>query len=253
MRRLFLLPTGMANLLSLIMKLAVPVFLSPSLWMKQLAIRLSCQRPQPSRWLSRREGGTKARYASFTLILLLTGCASAPSTSQPQPVARPAIFDSSASAQNPFVLIGRISVKLDGKRSSANIRWTHSAETDEILLLGPLGQTVARIHNDELEFILDTAEKRYTAQSTEELTQQVLGWRLPMAGLRYWVLALPEPKSKVSIKRNENGQISILQQDGWNIHYTRYAAQTPDSLPLRISLQREEMELQLLIDEWEIP
>jgi hypothetical protein len=34
--------------------------ISPSFWMKQLAIRLSCQIPQPIRWLSRKRArGTK--------------------------------------------------------------------------------------------------------------------------------------------------------------------------------------------------
>jgi outer membrane lipoprotein LolB len=179
------------------------------------------------------------------LLLLLAGCASAPPVSQP--VTRP-----SSAEQKPFVLNGRIAIKHDGDRSSANIRWAHRREDDDILLLAPLGQTVAHIHSDVQGAVLDTADKHYTAQDPEELTQQVLGWHLPLAGLRYWVLALPAPKSKSSIEHVANGQVSILQQDGWKILYTRYAAQTPDSLPLRISLQREGMELQLVVDEWEI-
>jgi outer membrane lipoprotein LolB len=154
--------------------------------------------------------------------------------------------------QKSFVLNGRIAIRHDGDRSSANIRWTHRAENDDILLLAPFGQTVAHIHSDAQEVVLDTADKHYTAQNTEELTQQVLGWHLPLAGLRYWVLALAAPESKASIEHDANGQVSIMQQDDWKISYTRYAAQTPDSLPLRINLQHEGLELQLLIDEWEI-
>lgn len=179
------------------------------------------------------------------LLLLLAGCTSVPPV--PQPLTRPA-----GAAQKPFVLNGRIAIRHDGDRSSANIRWTHRAEDDEILLLAPFGQTMARIHSDAQEVVLDTADKHYTAQDTEKLTQQVLGWNLPLAGLRYWVLALPAPESEAAVEHDANGQISTLKQDGWEIHYTRYAAQTPDSLPLRMSLRREGMELQLLIDEWEI-
>jgi len=179
------------------------------------------------------------------LSLLLTGCASVPPATQS--VVRP-----DEAEQKPFVLNGRIAVKHDGERSSANIRWTHHAEDEDILLMTPLGQTVARIHSNLQEVVLDTANEHYTAHDTEELTQQVLGWHLPLAGLRYWVLALPAPESKADIGKDANGQVSIMQQDGWKISYTRYASQTPESLPLRISLQREGMELQLLIDEWEI-
>jgi outer membrane lipoprotein LolB len=177
--------------------------------------------------------------------LLLAGCVSAPPT--PQPVVRPAEAE-----QKPFVLNGRISIQHDGDRSSANIRWAHRAEDDDILLLTPLGQTVAHIHSDVREAVLDTADKHYTAQDTEKLTQQVLGWHLPLAGLRYWVLALPAPESKARTEHDTNGQVSVMRQDDWKISYSRYAAQTSDSLPLRMSLQRDGMELQLLIDEWEI-
>lgn len=128
----------------------------------------------------------------------------------------------------------------------------HHAEADEILLLAPLGQTVARIHSEVKSAVLDMPFKHYVAQDADELTQQVLGWRLPLSGLRYWVLALPAPKSAFDIERDANGQVMRLSQDGWLIRYTRYAAQTSDSLPLRIALQRDGLEIQLLIDEWEI-
>jgi len=44
-------PTNRHSLL-LMFKVAMPVSLTPTLWMEQLAIRLGCKEPQPSRWLS---------------------------------------------------------------------------------------------------------------------------------------------------------------------------------------------------------
>lgn len=178
-------------------------------------------------------------------LLLLAGCASSPPVLQP--VTRPMQAE-----HVPFVLSGRIAVNHDGDRSLSGIRWMHRTEADEILLLAPLGQTVARIRSDMQGAALDMPFKHYAAQDTDELTQQVLGWRLPLSGLRYWVLALPAPKGVFDIEHDGNGQVSLLSQDGWVIRYTRYAAQTPDSLPLRLALQRDGLEIQLLIDEWEI-
>lgn len=179
------------------------------------------------------------------MALLLAGCAVAPP--RPQPMVRPVHVEQAA-----FALNGRIAVKHDGERSSSSMRWTHQPAEDEILLFAPLGQTVARIRRDAQGVVLDTADKHYNSQDTEELTQRALGWHLPLDGLQYWVLALPAPGSKAGIERDANGQVSRMRQDGWEIRYTRYAAPAPDSLPLRMNLQREEMELQLLIDEWEI-
>jgi outer membrane lipoprotein LolB len=185
------------------------------------------------------------RWAFLLFTLLLAGCASAPPVSQP--LTRP-----TGAEQQPFALHGRISVKYDGERTSAAVRWTHHGAEDEILLLAPLGQTVASIRRDAQGVVLDTSEKSYSAHDVGELTQQVLGWRLPLDALRYWVLALAAADSEAEIEHDANGQVSVMHQDGWEIRYARYAAQTPDSLPLRMILQREGMEIQLLIDEWEI-
>ncbi|RFC36941.1 MAG: outer membrane lipoprotein LolB [Candidatus Nitrotoga sp. LAW] len=128
----------------------------------------------------------------------------------------------------------------------------HYAGADEILLLAPFGQTVARIRSDMRGAVLNMPFKHYAAKDVDELTQQVLGWHLPLSGLRYWVLALPAPRGAFNIEHDTNGQVMLLSQDNWTIRYTRYAAQTLDSLPLRLVLQRDGLEIQLLIDEWEI-
>ncbi len=179
-------------------------------------------------------------------IFFLFACAHTPPASQI--VTRPAQAELS-----PFVISGRISIKHNGQRTSATMRWTHHVEADEILLFAPLGQTVARIHRDNQGVTLDTSDKHYTAQSAEELTQQVLGWSMPLSGLQYWVLAMPAPLGEYNIERDANSQITALQQDGWAVSYTRYATSAQDSLPLRLALQRADLEIRLLIDQWEMP
>jgi outer membrane lipoprotein LolB len=180
------------------------------------------------------------RFSLPLLLLLLTGCATAPVVVQ-----RPAQADA------PFAFNGRIAFKQGDKRDNAGVRWVHSSREDEILLLAPLGQTMARIHRDAQEVTLDASGKHYTDHDMESLMQQVLGWNLPLSGLCYWVTALPVPGDEFSIERDANGQVSALHQQGWEIGYTRYAAAMPDALPLRLNLKREGVEVLLLIDEWE--
>lgn len=180
------------------------------------------------------------RRSLLLLAALLSGCASAPVAVQ-----RPLQADA------PFTFNGRVAVKQGELHDSAGLRWVHRAAEDEILLLAPLGQTVARIHRDASEATLDASGKHYTAQDMETLMQQVLGWQLPLSGLRYWVTAMPAPNSESSIELDANGQVGLLRQQGWEISYSRYAALTADALPLRLKLQREGAEVLLLIDEWE--
>ena len=180
------------------------------------------------------------------MLVLLSACATTPPAVKP--ALRPAYPE-----QLSFVIAGRIAVKHQAERSSATVRWKHSFEADEILLFAPLGKVMARINRDHQGLVLDTPDKHYTAQNAEELTQQALGWQLPLSGLNYWVLAMPKPNSVFDVERDANGQITLLRQDGWTIGYTRYQTVAPDSLPLRLNMQRDDLEIKLLIDEWEMP
>jgi outer membrane lipoprotein LolB len=182
------------------------------------------------------------RWLGLVVLLSLTGCAG---NALVKTVQRPPQPDA------PFAFNGRVAIKHDGERSSAGLRWVHSLNEDEILLLAPLGQTAARIHRDVQGVTLDEAGKHHFAQDAEALTHQVLGWELPLSGMRYWVTALPANGSAADIQRNANGQAAVLRQDGWEIHYSRYATEAADSLPLRLVLRREQLEIMVLIDEWE--
>lgn len=182
------------------------------------------------------------RWLSILLTCMLCGCTSL----APPQVARPAQAEYAA-----FALNGRISASNQGERHSAGLRWTHKAESDEILLLSPLGQTVARVYRDALNATLDEGSKHYLAANVELLMQQALGWHLPMNGLHHWVLGMAAPQGTAQVERNSNGQIAILFQDGWEVRYLRYAGDKPDSLPARLQLRRESLQVQLLIDEWE--
>jgi outer membrane lipoprotein LolB len=177
-------------------------------------------------------------------MLALGACATTPGVAVVQRPAQAELV--------PFAFNGRVATKHNGERTSAGVRWTHRGAEDEILLLAPLGQTVARIYSDAQGVLLEASGKKYFELDAETLTERVLGWHLPLSGMRYWVLALPAAGTEAAIERAENGQVKVLRQHGWEINYTRYAADTPDSLPLRMTLQRDGMEMQLLIDEWEI-
>lgn len=182
----------------------------------------------------------------FVLVWLgfLSGCALLPPA--PAPVSRPAQLESA-----PFALNGRISINHQGKRHSAGLRWTHRAQSDEILLLAPLGQIAARVYRDAQNATLDDGAKHYQADDAETLMEQVLGWYLPLSGLHQWVLGLPAADSPAQIERDDNAQITVLHQDGWEVRYLRYADTRPYSLPSRLQLSREDLQMLLLIDEWE--
>jgi outer membrane lipoprotein LolB len=202
------------------------------------------------------------RLVLFALAML-GGCAMSPP--RPVSVARPADAVSA-----PFALNGRVSIKQLEERHSAGLHWKHQAQSDEILLLTPLGQTAARVYRDDGHATLDEGGKHYQDVDVESLMQQVLGWHLPLGGLHYWVLGKADPAVPAQIERDGNGRISVLRQDGWEVRFLHYADREPadiarcgqspgcagddqgaNSLPTRLQLSHEDMQVQLLIDEWD--
>lgn len=172
-------------------------------------------------------------------VLLLGGCATDKARLAQLPEGAPA-----------FALDGRIAVKYDSQHSSGGFHWLHQADSDDIVMLAPLGITVAHVRQDANGALLETSGRQYVAENSDELMQRTLGWHLPLRGMPYWVRARPVPGEPASIERDAQGQISQLRQDGWDIHYTAYAAAARDSLPLRMIMQREKVQIRLLIDEW---
>lgn len=184
------------------------------------------------------------RWLVFLGLSMLSGCALL--SPPPAPAARPAQLETA-----PFAMNGRISINHYGERRSAGLHWTHREQSDEVLLLTPLGQTAVRVYRDENNATLDDGDKHYQADNADALMEKVLGWHLPLRGLHQWVLGLPDTGSPVQIKRDSEGRISELLQDGWEVRYLRYADSRADSLPTRLQLSLEHLKVQLLIDEWQ--
>lgn len=184
------------------------------------------------------------RSIFLLLVVGLAGCAQLPSSPQSAAVTR-------AVGQS-FVLNGRMAVQHHGERTSVNLRWVHQADGDDILLMAPLGLTVAHIQRNAQGVVLEAGDKRYQETDTERLMDKVIGWHLPLDEFYAWVMARPYPATPFEIGRNEFQQIDWLRQDGWAIRYQRFLGAEPDSLPQKMWMKHDDMDLQLVVDEWEM-
>ena len=152
-----------------------------------------------------------------------------------------------------FELSARLAARYGAESFSGNLAWRHAERNDEMLITTPLGQGVARIVREGDTVILTTAEpKEYRASDAESLTEQVLGFRLPLAGLADWVRARPSanasPSGDASFKadRSPDGRLQKLEQSGWTIEYQAYDGERPT----RLRLLYPGIELRLAISAW---
>lgn len=145
-----------------------------------------------------------------------------------------------------FEFNGRIAVRYRDDASSGNVSWRHRAAGDEILLTSPLGQGVARIVREGGKVTLTAQDgKSHTAEDAEALTESVLGFRLPLAGLADWVRGRPS-QGEAQVNRDASGRVSRLVQSGWDIEYLEYAG----GLPSRMKLLYPGLDIRLAITEW---
>lgn len=149
-----------------------------------------------------------------------------------------------------FELAGRIATRYREEAASGNVAWRHSRESDEMLITSPVGSSVARVVRTGSEVVLTAADQReYRANDAETLTEQVLGFRLPLAGLTDWVRGRSIEGSAAAVVRDKDGRIASLEQNGWRVEYQEFRS---DGLPVRMKLTYPGIELRLAIHEWKI-
>lgn len=179
--------------------------------------------------------------AALMLALALGGCATSPPP--PGGIDAPVPLN--------WTLAGRLGIQTDEQSLSGHIQWRHDAETDEVLMTSPLGQGVARIVRTAEAVTLEVPNQPARhASDTEELTRAVLGYRLPLSGLSWWVLARPAPGRAYRASYDDAGRLAQLEQDGWVIDYLQYAAAAP-LRPRKLVVAREGLQIRLVADRWQ--
>ena len=145
-----------------------------------------------------------------------------------------------------FELSGRVAVSNAKDSGSARIFWRHSSDADEMLVTSPVGQTIARIRREDGVYRLETGDrKEYQAADAESLTEQALGWRLPLSGLSDWVQGRASPERPAQVTGSAGEGLEI-RQDGWRVSYQEFR----EDKPSRMRLSREGIEIRLVVDQW---
>jgi len=178
------------------------------------------------------------KVAVAAALFALAGCALMPPA--------PPVVGAKPVTVKVFQITGRISVIQDGAGFFGGLHWRHRPSRDVILLFTPLGQGVARLTRDPTGVTLTTADQRYVARDPAQLTEKVLGWRLPLGGLPYWILGFPAPGGGGIVTAGR------LVQDGWRIEWDDYRAVDGFRLPGEVTLQQGKLRVKLVIDRWRI-
>jgi outer membrane lipoprotein LolB len=182
------------------------------------------------------------RAALLCVCLFAVGCASI----EEQPATAGPVLVGDA-----FYLSARVSVKYGTEAVSGRITWQHDATGDDLLFSSPLGQGVAHIvWRDAVATLTTSDQKHYQASDVETLTEQVMGWRLPLAGLPDWVRGRAAAGTPAQTQTDGSQRLKQLRQSGWLVEFLDYASE--NGLPSRLRMSRQDMDLRLVIDQWRL-
>jgi outer membrane lipoprotein LolB len=135
--------------------------------------------------------------------------------------------------------------------TKADLRWQQNADGSfELRIAGPFGIGATTISGTERQVQVRTRSGTYQSSDPEQWIADKMGWTLPLAGLRHWVLGLPSPHSEARLDLNLEGQVTTLQQDGWTLVYSEYQRSGGYELPRKFEVSNTDVRLKVVVDSW---
>ncbi|WOX04894.1 lipoprotein insertase outer membrane protein LolB [Microbulbifer pacificus] len=197
-------------------------------------------------------------YAQKLLAALLLLTVAACSSQKPQPQQSPAqtAQAQSAAALQRWEVTGKLGVRSPKENGSANLIWQQASGNYRIHLSGPLGAGATMISGSPTGVSLQRGnDPAVFASNPAQLTEEIMGWPLPVSEMFYWVRGLVAPGAVSGEQRNTQGQLQRLQQAGWQLEFSGYQAVGPYQLPTRIKAATHQeagpVSVTMVIKEWE--
>ena len=150
-------------------------------------------------------------------------------------------------------LQGKIGVRTPQESKSAYLDWKNNGRNYQISLHGVFGLGRVKISKHD-EFVeLRANRETYKDENARDLIYQITGLDLPIEGLQYWIKGQTDPRSPVINQTLDEQDKHLLQleQNGWQIEYSRYSPHKNLVLPRKLIAARDDLVLTLVIKKWE--
>jgi len=146
---------------------------------------------------------------------------------------------------------GKLGLHYQDKGGSLYFTWVQRGDGFSLDLAGPLGQGRTKLSGDSNHVSMDNSTTGHLeADSAEALMQQALGWQAPVSHLRFWLRGLPAT-SAAAITRDADGNISHIDEDGWQADVERYVQVGDYALPGKLRITGPDTRLTVIVSDWQ--
>jgi outer membrane lipoprotein LolB len=185
-------------------------------------------------------------------FLWLAGCATTATNPQNQNVSWDSRVQTLSGIEN-WDLKALVSIRSQNDAGSASLNWQQHNQDYSLQLFGPLGTNSFKLEGAPGHVILQNPQGQiFKAKSPEQLLTQQTGWNLPVSDLYYWIRGLPVPTLPAQKRFDAYNHLSELTQQDWKIQYLRYTATTHGDLPNKIFITSPQLNVKIIINEWNI-
>lgn|SRR6185295_4201049 len=188
-------------------------------------------------------------------LLTLAGCRTTPVV---PPVIGPgadapwALQRESLAKVTHYTLGGRVAVAANGQGFQGALRYQQQQQHAELAIDGPLGIGGVRVSLDgEQVNISNSRGESFDGPAARSELEQRLGFTLPLAELRWWLLGLPAPGEAALEQDPVTGEIRAFQQTGWRVSIDARTPAMGFALPQRLVVSRDGARMKLLIENWQ--
>ena len=146
---------------------------------------------------------------------------------------------------------GRIGVSAGDEGFNGQLRWRQDGVVFQARINGPLGVGSVFINGDRRKITVTDRNGAVTELHDAEVElRQMYGWTIPVSSLRFWALGIPDPASLAETEFGEDGQLSKLRQQNWEVDITQYREGGGQLMPRRLTAVNDDVKVRLVIDNW---
>ena len=195
------------------------------------------------------------RVSSALLALgVLGGCAHLPTGSDGQNLDQ---RREALEAVSAWEMRGRLTVDTGDRAVQGRFNWRQHADALELVVRNPLGAGILRVEGPPDAMTVTARGETRTLTDPETELSELVGWWLPVASLRNWLLGFPDRSFRADTVAGADGTLASLEQRLWRVDYPAYGLAATSGtgnqvlVPRRIDMSYGALTLKLTIDDWE--
>src|SRR5437899_10878961 len=161
--------------------------------------------------------------------------------------------EAALSARTRWSLAAHIGVSNERDSGSGELDWQQDGSAYTFTVRAPVTGKTWKLSGNDGHAKLEGVESRtIEGDGAARLLRARVGWDVPLAALRAWVLGLRAPGATAHVNYDESGLPAKIEQSGWSVEYRDWYTDRNPPLPRRVFATRGSTRVKMAIESFDI-